>query len=241
MLDFFLDIVIPQDVCCICRKPGRYGSRHPWCHECLNKMKELQTSSSICDKCGKYLPEGGELCSDCQNNPPRFDISRSVGPYEDPFRISTKVLKFMGRKYLGRRMGDMMAERVKGETRFWPLDLIVPVPISRGSLKQRGFNQTELLGGYIAKDLQLKMNAKLIHRIKETPAQRELSREEREKNLLYAFEIYQKDYRKVKDKNVLLIDDVYTTGSTCRECTRVLLDAGAKRVCIITWATGKSF
>lgn len=239
MLNLVLDVFLPQEVCCICRKPGRYGSRHPWCDECQNKMLELQCTGSCCDKCGKYLENGSKLCRDCQETPPLFTIARAVGPYDESYRIATKVLKFMGRKYLAPAMGDMMAKRVLSEPRFMPVDLLVPVPISRGGLKQRGFNQTELLAKQISKKLNLKVDAEVIKRVKDTPSQVELSREEREKNLLFAFQI--KDSQKVYRKNILLVDDVYTTGSTSRECTRVLLEAGASRVCIITWATGRGF
>lgn len=239
MLDLVLDMVLPQEVCCVCRKPGRYGSRHPWCAECQEKMLALQCACSCCDVCGKYLESGAALCRDCNDHPPQFAIARAVGPYDESFRIVTKVLKFMGKKYLAPRMGDMMARRIQAEPRFMPIDLIVPVPISKGGLKQRGFNQTELLGKQISKRLNIKMDAKVIYRVKDTPSQVELSREEREKNLLFAFEI--KDHQKVYRKNILLVDDVYTTGSTGRECTRVLMNAGASRVCIITWATGRGF
>ncbi len=239
MLNRVLDIVIPQEVCCICRKPGRYGSRQPWCDVCQEKMLALQCSCACCDICGKYLESGEKLCKDCRENPPLFTIARAVGPYDESYRIATKVLKFMGRKYLAPRMGDMMARRIQAEPRFMPIDLLVPVPISKGGLKQRGFNQTELLAKQISKRLNLRTDSQVICRVKDTPSQVELSREEREKNLISAFRI--KDSQKVSRKNILLVDDVYTTGSTSRECTRVLLDAGASRVCIITWATGRGF
>lgn len=239
ILDSLLDFLFPQEHCCLCRESGSYGSRHPWCHECNDKVLALTTSSACCDRCGKYLNKGETLCKDCQTHPPYFEIARAVGPYEDCFRITTKVLKFLGRKYVAPRMGHMMADKVKSEERFWPIDLIVPVPISRGNLKQRGFNQTELLGRQISKELRRKMDAKLIMRVKETPSQTELSKEEREKNLRCAFRVNDKAH--IAGKNVLLVDDVYTTGSTGRECTRVLLEAGAKRVGIITWATGRGF
>lgn len=239
MLNLVLDVFLPQEVCCICRKPGRYGSRRPWCGECQEKMLAMQCVCSCCDICGKYLENGEHICKDCRENPPLFEIARAVGPYDECYRIATKVLKFMGKKYLAPCMGNMMVRRIQEEPRFMPIDLIVPVPISRGGLKQRGFNQTELLGKQISRKLNIKMDTEVICRVKDTPSQVELSREEREKNLLFAFQI--KDSQIVYRKNILLVDDVYTTGSTCRECTRVLLDAGASRVCIITWATGRGF
>jgi ComF family protein len=202
-------------------------------------MMEMKNSLPICDKCGKYLQEDKHFCLDCSRKLPAFNIARAVGPYDESYRIAIKVFKFLGRKHLGFKMGCMMAEVVKEEARFWPLDIVVPVPASPGSLKQRGFNQTEVLARQVSKELKIKMDATSLYRIKETPSQRELTREEREKNLLFAFEV--RNNKHIKGKNILLLDDVYTTGSTSRECTRVLLGAGASRVSVITWATGKGY
>jgi ComF family protein len=137
------------------------------------------------------------------------------------------------------KMGEMMAAVVIEEPAYWPIDIIVPVPISKGNLKQRGFNQSELLAKQISKVVKRRMYPHLLRRIKETPSQRELTREERVENLLCAFEVT--DPALVKGKNVLLVDDVYTTGSTIRECTRILLEAGAESVGVITWATGSGY
>ena len=166
-------------------------------------------------------------------------MARAVGPYEEQYRIATKVLKFMGKKYLAPQMGAMMASKIRSEPKFGQIDLIVPVPISANSMQVRGFNQTELLAKQIGKELGIKVEYGAIVRVKDTPSQTELSREEREKNLLSAFAV--NPDIDLAGKSVLLVDDVYTTGSTGRECTRMLLAAGAKRVCLITWATGRGF
>lgn len=239
MKNIIMDILFPQNCCAICRKPGRYGTRHPWCLDCSAAMEQISRSMPVCAKCGKYLETGDNLCIDCRDKTPSFDICRSVGPYTDSYRIVVKVLKFMCKRNLAYRMGCLMADVVKKEKGFWPLDLIIPVPASRGSLKQRGFSQTELLAKQISKSLKVPMNAGILARIKDTPNQRELTREEREKNLLAAFDI--KDKRKIEGKSILLVDDVYTTGSTIRECTKILLEAGATRVSVVTWATGISY
>lgn len=114
--------------------------------------------------------------------------------------------------------------------------MIIPVPSTKASIKQRGFSQTELLAQQISKELKVKMYPHLLIRVKETPSQRECTREERE-NLLQAFDVRKADC--IKGKNILLVDDVFTTGSTSRECARTLLDNGANQVNVITWATGK--
>lgn len=239
MQNLFLDIIFPQHCCSICRQPGRFGTKRPWCQQCEDSLQGLKKSAPICDKCGKYIDEFNSLCADCRREDPPFYIARSVGPYNESFRIAIKVLKFLGRRFLAVRMGQMMAETVLNEPRFWPLDIIIPVPASRGHLEQRGFNQTELLACQIAKKIKVKMAADILKRIKETPSQRELSKPEREKNLLCAFEV--SNPKRISGRNILLVDDVYTTGSTSKECAKTLLEAGAARVSVITWATGCGF
>ncbi|MGE5421745.1 MAG: ComF family protein [Ignavibacteriales bacterium] len=136
-------------------------------------------------------------------------------------------------------MGQMMADKVKETPQFWPIDMVVPVPMSSSGVRKRGFNQSELLSARITKLLKLRHDPRVLIRVKETPPQRELSRQEREKNLKDAFAI--KDPKHIQGKNVLLVDDVYTTGSTVKECTNALLKAGAARVGVISWAAGKGF
>ncbi|MDD2586996.1 MAG: ComF family protein [Syntrophomonadaceae bacterium] len=239
MVNLLMDIFFPQTCCSICREPGRFSTRRPWCPTCQETMVNMQNYLPVCIKCGKYLERGGKRCMDCQQNPPEFDIARSVGPYEQSYRIAIKVLKFMRRRHLAVKMGDMMATVVIEEPAFMPVDVIVPVPISAGNLKLRGFNQTELLGRQISKTIKVKMEPNLLYRIKETPSQRELTRAAREKNLLHAFKV--RDASKVAGKHILLVDDVYTTGSTSKECARTLRDSGAEKVAVITWAIGKGF
>ncbi|MGI5911528.1 MAG: ComF family protein [Syntrophomonadaceae bacterium] len=235
MHNLLMDVFFPQHACSICREPGKYGTTSPWCQKCQDELL-LSKSLSVCEKCGKYLTTTERLCAECLKKCPLFDIARAVGPYNEPYRIAIKVLKFMGRRHLAVKMGKMMAQVVKEEPRFWPIDLIIPVPASQGHLKQRGFNQTEELAKQIRKELNVKMDSNVLVRVKETPSQRELSKEEREKNLLYAFAL--KKWSKIEGKSILLVDDVYTTGSTSKECTRTLLDGGVARVSVITWATG---
>lgn len=239
MLNIILNLLFPQEECYLCRRPGVYNSKNPWCEDCSQKMDELQRKFSYCEHCGKCLANEAQICLECSRQNPSFALARAVGPYEGGFCKAVQVLKFLGRRQLADKMGILMGQKVKAEPLYWPLDVIVPVPISRRHLHRRGFNQSELLASQIAKLLDLPLQTNLLIRTKETPAQSELSREEREKNLLCAFKV--KNANQLKNRNILLVDDVYTTGSTCRECTRVLLAAGAQKVCLITWATGVGY
>lgn len=151
---YILDVIFNQDRCSLCRRPGIYTSRRPWCQHCHQAMLDLSAAYPVCDHCGKYLCEDGILCADCRREAPLFTIARSVGPYEAEYRIAIKVFKFMGRQHLAWKMGRLMASIIKKEKRFWPIDIIIPVPISRQSFCDRGFNQTVLLGERIAKLLK---------------------------------------------------------------------------------------
>ncbi len=241
MENILMDILFPVSDCNLCRGKGKYHSRRPWCDQCQDEIVKAQSSMSVCEKCGKYL-EVPEIscCSECRDNPPEFRTGRAVGPYNnDKLRKAVKVYKFLCRRYMSVKMGNMMAAVVIEEPDFWPIDIIIPVPISKGNLKQRGFNQSELMAKQIGKVLKKRMYPNLLRRVKETPSQTELTKEEREENLLCAFNV--SDPAKIKGKNILLVDDVYTTGSTIKECTRTLLDAGAEGISVITWATGTGY
>lgn len=239
MIDILLDIIFPRNACCLCRRPGFFWSRSPWCDDCQDKMNELGAGLNICQRCGKFLTNDQLLCRDCREGDPPFFIARAVGPYEGCQRQLIKQYKFMEKKFLAWSMAKMMSQVVRDNRDYWPLDIVVPVPMSREGLLRRGFNQSELLASRIAKDLRVRFESQVLARIKDSSPQRELSREMREKNLLHAFVV--NNPVRVKGKNVLLVDDVYTTGSTARECTRTLLDAGARRVGVISWASGKGF
>jgi ComF family protein len=204
----------------------------------MAELYALQKSCNICDRCGKYLGSDSLLCQDCRRQEPAFTICRAVGPYKEANRIVIKILKFLGKKSVSYTMGALMAEVVKNEKRYWPLDMIVPVPSSYRSMVQRGFSQTLLLSQPIGKILEIKNVDKncLLRDQKNAPLQKELTREERIRNLRGAFYVKYPD--KVAGKNILLVDDIYTTGSTVKECSKILLAAGAAKVAVITWSSG---
>ena len=239
MLDILLDILFPRRACCLCRRPGFYWSGSPWCDECQNKMEESRERLNICARCGKFLTDDQPLCKECQEVDPPFFIARAVGPYQGCHRQIIKQYKFMEKRFLSWSMAKMMARLVRDNKDYWPLDIVVPVPMSREGLLRRGFNQSELLASCIARDLKVKYDPDVLLRVKDSSPQRELSKEMREKNLLDAFVVSKPE--RVKGKNILLVDDVYTTGSTAKECTRTLLKAGANRVGVISWSSGKGF
>lgn len=202
-------------------------------------MKESGVMLNTCRRCGKFLTHDQLLCRECQEDDPPFFIARAVGPYEGCHRQLIKQYKFMEKKFLAWSMAKMMAQVVQANREYWPLDIVIPVPMSREGLLRRGFNQSEMLAARIARILGVRFEPHVLERVKDSAPQRELSREAREKNLLHAFAVNKPE--RVEGKSILLVDDVYTTGSTAKECTRTLLEAGARRVGVIAWASGKGF
>jgi ComF family protein len=144
--------------------------------------------------------------------------------------------KYAGRSYLARPFGRMMAERIKeiGMDRW--VDCVVPVPLHRKKQRQRGYNQSRLLADVISRELGMGKARDLLKRIRETPPLSGLTRLQRMETMEGAFYMNGKE---AAVKNVLLIDDIYTTGSTVNQCARALKEGGLVRVYVFTLASGK--
>ena len=140
-----------------------------------------------------------------------------------------------GRKVsLGKPLGRLMARGCEEYLREVCADLIVPVPLHAKRLRWRGFNQSLLLAREVGRICQLPVNPFVLQRWKETVAQTQLSERERRRNVRGAFRLHPD--LSVKDKTVLVVDDVYTSGATVNECSRTLKKAGAKEIYVLTLA-----
>lgn len=137
---------------------------------------------------------------------------------------------------------EVMAQRSISLNPCFKKDVIIPVPLHKARLRQRGFNQAELLSGLIvgpdhtnsSTPLTMKIHTGILKRVKPTRPQTELDRHKRIDNIKGAFRVILPEA--IEDKEILLIDDVFTTGSTANECARVLMEAGARKVDVFTLA-----
>ena len=145
-------------------------------------------------------------------------------------------LKYAGRQEYARFYAAAIVEKLGGTIRGWKPDALVPVPIHRARRRERGYNQAELLAREIGKVMGIPVAARLIRRIKNTLPQKLLDDAERQNNLKRAFKIERND---VKLKRVIIVDDIYTTGSTVDACAVELKKAGVEEVYFITAAIGK--
>lgn len=199
------------------------------CAGCRSGMKVI--SSPLCIRCGiPFGSYGGEdhLCGECISAPPRFTAARSAFVYEGVTATMIHDLKYGGKTVRRRVLADLVLEVLGDEMKGWGADLVLPVPLHTGRLKSRGFNQAQLLAEVMARELSLPLDPFLLQRVRETPSQTSLSREERRRGVRGAFAVSRPD--RLQGRSVLVVDDVMTTGATLNECAVPLFSAGARAV-----------
>lgn len=214
-----LDLIFPQTIkCFVC---GREVSVKGACDYCYTHLPWIK--GNTCINCGGNVIGDGKVCEDCKKDKYYFLKNYSIFNYTGD--LQKVVLSFKsGNKYLGYYLSDIINDYVKKNKIHF--DLIIPMPIHKNRVKSRGFNQSEILVENLKDKYTIEKD--VILRIKDTPHQTGLSRENRKINLKSAFEVIDKE--KIKDKTILLVDDIYTTGSTLNECSKTLFKNGAKEI-----------
>lgn len=195
-------------------------------------------------KCSKPLElEEKEYCNDCERKHYHFDKGFSVWVYNDDMRHSIAEFKYHSKKeYAKFYIEEMIRISGKSILKLHP-DVVVPVPIHRSKYLERGYNQADILARGIGKALGLPVLSNLLIRNKKTLPQKKLSDKERLKNLEKAFDINQMEMNHYNRKitKVLLVDDIYTTGSTIEACTKILKQNGIDQVYFLVICIGKGF
>ncbi len=208
---------------------GRY--RLPLlCSDCLSRLIPL--SSPLCLCCGIPFAAGeNHLCGNCLGGNPPFDLVRSAFSYQEPLVTLIHQVKF-GRRLTGLSTLGVLVQNSCAVSSLSCPDLILPVPLHGRRLRQRGFNQSLLLARSCFPEWKGRIVAAGLRRLRNTLPQTDLSGKERRKNLKGAFCLNVSC--EVAGKTILLLDDVFTTGSTVVECSRILRKAGAARVEVFT-------
>ena len=215
----------------VCGGCGRTGFR--WCPDCQARVPRV--TEPLCEKCGIPVRKTG-LCEKCQSNPPMYRLMRSWAVFDSPIQNALHTLKYR-RNITG--FGDALANQMAGfvHSLNWPLDGIIPVPLGRQRLKERGYNQVALVARPLAYEMRVAYLPDALWKRRETRSQVGLNMEQRRENVSKA---YQAQPFAVQRKSVLLMDDVATTGSTITACTEALLAAGAQEVYALTIARALS-
>ena len=224
--------------CRVCQHPLEPSNFTFVCVDCWSKIKWLK--APYCSKCSRPLSSTLQdipilLCPECRRQ--NFYFKKAFIPtlYEGVMKKVIHLLKYNKKMGIMRSLKKIIKSYFDHlDFSFSHLDLVVPIPLHRRKLKERGFNQAELIARVIARHLQVRLTKGNLKRVKATITQTTLSRKERRKNIKEAFEIKDKDG--FQAKNVLLVDDVYTTGTTIKEAARVLKEAGVKEVYVFTLA-----
>lgn len=213
------------------------------CDSCLALVRLIEPP--VCSGCGIPFVSsatGDHLCGVCIEGPRAFRKARSAGVHETAFMSVIHRFKYNGRLRHGRGLGRLLFDRLAASWSRQELDLVMPVPLHPARRRQRGFNQSHvLIRDWPAlahsrcqdwSDLPVVTDGLVRHR--KTPRQTGRQRGMRQKNVRGAFSTT--DRANLSDKQVLLVDDVFTTGSTVEACARVLLKAGARSVDVLTVA-----
>jgi len=226
------DVIVPP-CCVVCRV--RIGAHHLLCAHCWRDVHFIR--APLCDVLGIPLPfDTGErtVSAGAVARPPAYDRARAVAHYSGAMRTLVHQLKYAdrhdARTLFGRWLADAGRELLPGA------DIIVPVPLSRLRLLLRHFNQAAVLAGELSRQTGVAMNPLILRRTRSTQSQVGMTRDQRRRNVAGAFKVPRHRRVSLKGRNVLLVDDVVTTGATVDACAGALKRAGAARVDVLALA-----
>ena len=237
-----LDLIFPPaQECPLC---GGVSSDGVICGSCevLLRGYRHEGACEVCgrlpDKAGKHSAGGGFLCGECSRSKRAFDRALATGPYEGVLREAVHRLKYKGERHLAAPLAGLMVERMtEFGTLSQGLDYLIPVPLSTNKLHQRGFNQAQLLAKEISSKTAIPLRDNIIVKTVDTPSQTGLPKAVREVNLYGAFKVI--DPQSLSHRKVMVVDDVFTTGSTVSAVARAVKQAGAQRAYVITATTAR--
>lgn len=227
VFDALVSLAFPR-MCDLCENQVDSLADGVTCSECWEKLWNLDRLAR-CPRCHYPLlgdcPSSTNSCRQCQEM--RLDLLRFAGSYEGALRSNLLLLKV--RPHLCRRMKELTLSKLKRERELLSADLLIPVPLHPLRLRERGYNQAEVIAKFIARTFDLQLERHFLVRVKHTdPHRAGMDSQERSRSVSGAFAVT--DRERIKDKTILLVDDIYTTGATLNECARELKEAGARAV-----------
>lgn len=211
------------------------GGDEVFCVKCRSFICYMNRSH--CPVCGAVYPDSpavDHLCGRCLREQPDYDKARAVCSYEGIILDAIHKFKYGRNLTIGAALARLLASFEFNDFDIGAFDLILPVPLHIRRLRRRGFNQSLIFARALAKKYKVELDFSILKRKNQTLSQTGLDKKARSSNIRGAFCVFSPE--KLKGKNVLIVDDVYTTGATLNECAKTLKKAGAAMVGAITLA-----
>lgn len=227
-----LGILYPQ-TCCFCGKV----SGTEICPQCFKKIEYVK--EPVCKKCGKpILNEEKEICDDCERYEHFFEQGKSIWIHKGVVRRSLYQFKYHNRRIYGKTYGKELFRLYGQKIKDWGIDVIIPVPLHKKRRRKRGYNQSEIIAHILGKLAHIPVDTKSVRRVRHTKPQKELNHKERRQNVKHAFAV-NKQWK--VPQNVLIVDDIYTTGNTVDEIAKLIKEKGVQKVFFLTISIGQGF
>lgn len=233
VFDSLFALAYPQ-ACHLCRSSVEHLADGVACRGCWAQTRIFSGREILCAKCGAYLQETDApvetFCRRCDEQ--FYDKARAVGIYENA--LAASVLHLKSEPSVARNLRKAFVEAFN-RADFTDADLLVPVPLSRKRRIERGFNQAEVLAALLARETRIKLDEKSLVRAVHTPMHRAaMDKKARAASVENVFAVKRPAF--VKDANVLLIDDIFTSGATVSNCAKILRQSGAGKIYVLTIA-----
>jgi ComF family protein len=233
VLDSLLTVLYPQG-CQNCGGSVEHFEYGAACQACWQKTRIFSGTETVCYKCSKFLSEKETdfqtFCHECDAH--FYEQARAAGLYENA--LQTSVLNLKREPFVCKNLRKVFIAAFE-KSEFQTADLIVPIPLSKKRLLERGFNQAAVLAKILSKETKIKLDEQSFIRKIHTPIHRAgMDTKARELTVKNAFEVTRP--KLIKDRKILLVDDVFTSGATVSACAKVLKKAGAEKVYVLTLA-----
>lgn len=207
------------------------------CDKCKDKL--IYINEPRCKKCGKQLIKyEDEYCYDCKKGKHIYREGAAAFSHTGDIKKSIYKIKYCNKREYVEFYTNELIKNYGKKIMSWNCDYIIPVPLHRKRQIRRGYNQAEIIAKIISKKTGIPIRTDILARVKNTKPQKELNDEDRKKNLENAFKIHKSI---VKLKKIILVDDIYTTGSTIDACTKTLLRYGAVEVYFLSLSIGTGY
>jgi ComF family protein len=230
LLDPLVAALFPS-TCVVCSEPLCRPTRGPICGPCVERLPRHAGAQCTCGQ--RLLCEAGQ-CARCRRRRNSLAAGASLGPHEGSLRLAIHALKYRGHRRVAPQLASALWSTPAVKALIDPGALLVPVPLGKRRRHERGFNQAELVARALARMSGARLVPGALVRRRSTPPQTQLSARARRANVRGAFAAPRP--ARLRNRIVVLVDDVYTTGATARECARVLKAAGAAEVRVVTAA-----